>query len=65
MKTRVKVFTYHSSHGATVVESPLQDQINQWLSSVEGEIVEITQSESERSGVGQHVTLCIWFLPTD
>jgi hypothetical protein len=63
MKERVKVFTYISSHGATVLEPPLEDHINQWLASVNGRLVHLSQSESERPGVGQHVTICVWYTP--
>lgn len=63
MRERVKVFTYISGTGATVIESPLEEQINRWLQSVEGEIVRVTQSESERPKVGQHVTVCVWYVP--
>ena len=31
MHERVKVFTYVSGHGATLIESPLEDALNQWL----------------------------------
>lgn len=63
MSPRVRVFTYISGAGSTVIESTLEDQLNSWLESNPGEIVEITQSESERPGVGHHVTVCVWYLP--
>jgi hypothetical protein len=63
MKERVKVFTYISGHGSTVLEPPLEDHINQWLASANGRLVHLSQSESERRGVGQHVTICVWYLP--
>jgi hypothetical protein len=63
MRERVKVFTFLSGTGATVIESPLEDQINRWLERVDGDIVNITQSESERHNVGQHVTVCVWYVP--
>src|SRR5690242_13163084 len=31
MQERVKVFTFFSGHGETVVEPPHEDHINQWL----------------------------------
>jgi hypothetical protein len=65
MQERVKVFTFVSGHGETVVEPAHEDHINQWLSSVEGQVVEITQSESERAGTGHHVTICIWYIPEE
>lgn len=63
MRERVKVFTFLSGTGATVIESPLENQLNAWLENFNGEIVRITQSESERRDVGQHVTICIWHIP--
>jgi hypothetical protein len=63
MRERVKVFTFISGTGATVIESPLEDHINRWLEGVEGEITRITQSESERHNAGQHVTICVWYIP--
>lgn len=65
MREPVKVFTFPSGTGATVIESPLEDQLNQWLESLPGEVVRITQSESERQNVGQHVTICLWYIPRE
>lgn len=65
MKERVKVFTFLSGTGSTVIEPALQDHINEWLEVTHGEIVSITQSESTRQGVGQHVTVCVWYVPAD
>jgi hypothetical protein len=65
MQERVKVFTYLSGHGATVIGPPLEDAINQWLAGSEGRLVRVTQSESERTGVGHHVTLCVWYVPNE
>jgi len=65
MQARVKVFTYISGHGATLLEPPLEDHINQWLTAARGRLVAVTQSESERQGVGHHVTLCVWYVPED
>ena len=62
MRERVKVFTYVSGTGSTVIESSLEDHINQWLKSVDGEVRVITQSESERQGTA-HVTVCVWYVP--
>lgn len=64
MQERVKMFTFVSGHGETLVEPPHEDRINQWLERVEGEIVELTQSESTRADGGQHVTVCVWYLPS-
>jgi hypothetical protein len=63
MRERVKVFTFISGTGATVIESPLEEQLNRWLENFDGEIIRITQSESERHNVGQHVTICVWYVP--
>jgi hypothetical protein len=63
MFERVKVFTFVSGHGETLVDPPHEDHINQWLADVGGQIMEITQSESERLGGGSHVTVCVWYLP--
>lgn len=63
MRERVKIFTFLSGTGATVIESPLEDQLNSWLEGFQGEIVRVTQSESERQTVGQHVTICIQHIP--
>jgi len=62
MRERVKVFTYVSGTGATVVETTLEDHINEWLESVEGKLLNVTQSESERDGTA-HVTICVWYSP--
>ena len=63
MRERVKVFTFVSGHGETVIEPGHEDRINQWLEATGGSLVRITQSESERPGVGHHVTVCIWYIP--
>jgi hypothetical protein len=63
MKERIKVFTHISGHGTTVLDSPLEEYINQWLRTVKGNLVEVTQSESDRPGVGHHVTVCVWYTP--
>lgn len=61
----VKVFTFVSGHGETLVEPPHEDHINQWLSQLKGRVLYVSQSESERTGSGQHVTICIWYLTND
>jgi len=64
MKERVKVFTFLSGHGETVVQPPHEDSINQWLSTARGRLMHVSQSESERGpGAGHHVTVCIWYVP--
>ena len=62
MRERVKVFSFVSGHGETVVGSTQEDHINQWLASVEGKVVQVSQSESERPGIGQHITICVWYI---
>jgi hypothetical protein len=64
MRERLKVFTFVSGHGETVIEPRHEDHINQWLASVEGTLVRVTQSESEHHGAGHHVTVCLWYIPT-
>ena len=63
MQERVKIFTFLSGHGETVLDPPNEDHINQWLASVKGQIVQISQSESQRAGTGHHVTVCVWYVP--
>jgi hypothetical protein len=69
MKERVKVFTYTSGTGAAVIQSSLEDHINEWLAGVHGRIVRITQSESERPKRSQTDTVlsvrrgCCVYLP--
>jgi hypothetical protein len=63
MQERLKVFTHLSGHGTTVLEPPIEDLINQWLANTPGKLVRVTQSESERPGVGHHVTICLWYIP--
>jgi len=65
MHERVKIFTYISGTGATVIELALEDKVNQWLASVPGNIVRVTQSESERHNAGHHITVCVWYVPHD
>ena len=65
MRTRVKVFTFVSGHGETMIEPPHEDRINQWLAGSNGDIVQVSQSESERPGLGHHVTVCVWYDPAD
>jgi hypothetical protein len=63
MQVRVKIFTFISGHGETVVGPAHEDSINRWLESIDGEILTVCQSESERPGVGHHVTLTVWYMP--
>jgi len=65
MQERVKVFTFVSGHGETLIEPPHESHMNQWLAQIKGRISHVTQSESERSGIGQHVTVCIWYIPDE
>jgi hypothetical protein len=64
MQDRVKIFTYSSGTGATVIESKLEDDLNAWLAQSEGRITRITQSESERQGTA-HVTVAVWYVPAE
>jgi hypothetical protein len=65
MKERVKVFNFVSGHGETMVQPPHEDHINQWLATVKGRVVHISQSESQRSTEGHHITVCIWYIPEE
>jgi hypothetical protein len=63
MRERVKVFTHLCTTGASVIGTPMEDDINRWLQSQSGRIVRVTQSESERHNGGQHLTVCVWYIP--
>jgi hypothetical protein len=63
MKCQVRIFTYSSGTGSTIIESTLEDRINEWLSHDPGKILFVTQSESERSRTA-HTTVSIWYEPT-
>lgn len=65
MRERVKVFTFVSGHGETVVGSAQEDHINQWLATIDGKMIRVSQSESERPGVGHHITICVWYITDD
>ena len=65
MNERVKVFTYVSGEGSTLLEAGLEERINKWLSETPGKVLRITQSESDRPGAAQHVTVCVWYVPED
>lgn len=65
MRERVKFFTFVSGHGETVVEPRHEEQVNQWLAATRGTLTRVTQSESERTGTGHHVTLCLWYTPSE
>jgi hypothetical protein len=63
MQERVKIFTFLSGHGAALLDPPVEEQINRWLTDIKGTLVNVSQSESERTGAGQHVTVCLWYIP--
>lgn len=63
METRLKLFTFVSGHGETLVDPPTEDHINDWLSTVKGKIVNVSQSESQRTGGGHHITVGVWYVP--
>jgi hypothetical protein len=65
MQERLKVFTFVSGHAETMVEPSQAGHINEWLASTHGRLVRVTQSESERPKVGQHVTICLWYIPEE
>lgn len=62
MNERVKIFTYTSGTGSTLIESSLEDHINEWLRNVPGRLLRVSQSESERQGAA-HVTIAVWYEP--
>lgn len=63
MRERLKIFTFVSGHGETVIDPPSEDRINQWIADTPGTLVSVSQSESARPGGGHHVTLCLWYEP--
>ena len=63
MKERVKIFTYASSEGSTLIEPELEKHINDWLAKAQGSIVNISQSECQRSNAIHHTTVCVWYVP--
>lgn len=65
MQERVKILTFVSGHGETLVDPPHEDHVNQWLLQFKGRLVHVSQTESERTGSGQHATVCIWYLPDE
>lgn len=64
MTTRVKIFTYSSGSGSTLIESTLEDHINDWLRQIPGRILFVTQSECERQKTA-HTTVGVWYEPSD
>jgi hypothetical protein len=65
MKEQLKIFTFVSGHGETLIEPPHEEHINRWLAKTAGRLQSITQSESMRAGIGHHVTLCVWYIPDE
>ena len=63
MNCQLKIFTYSSGTGSTVIENTLEDRINQWLRQEKGKLLFVTQSESERSQTA-HTTVGIWYEPS-
>jgi hypothetical protein len=63
MLERVKMFTFVSGHGETIAQLPQEDHINQWLSTVKGRFVHVSQSQSVTGAAGHHVTICVWYVP--
>src|SRR5262249_50243417 len=43
MQERVKIFTFVSGHGETVIEPRHEDHINQWLATAKGRLVHVSQ----------------------
>lgn len=46
-------------------QSPLDVRWCRKSQSIRGQVVDITQSESEHSGAGHHVTICVWYVPEE
>jgi hypothetical protein len=65
VSARVKVFNFVSGHGETIVQPPHEDHINAWLSELRGQLLYVSQSESEHRCGGHHVTVCVWYLPDE
>jgi hypothetical protein len=65
MQERIKIFNFISGHGETMIEPRHEEQINQWLANTHGNLVRVSQSESERQGSGHHVTICVWYEPVE
>lgn len=62
MNEQVKIFSHVTGRGGMLIESPLEDNINEWLVHTPGEVRRVTQSESDRDGV-THITICVWYVP--
>ena len=65
MNEKVKVFTHITGHGETIVEPPLEERINEWLAATKGRLVSVSQSESEHPAAGHHLTVCVWYIPSE
>ena len=48
-----------SGEGSTVLESGLEDH----LAKLDGRLLFVTQSESQRQDKTQHTTVCVWYPP--
>ena len=65
MKERIKVFTHVSGEGSTVTDTDIEESINEWLAETNGKLIRITQTESQRHTNGQHLTVCVWYIPAE
>ena len=63
MQERIKIFSFVTGHGETLIDPPNEEHINQWLADTQGQLIEVSQSESQRPASGQHVTVCVWYVP--
>ena len=50
---------------AMTTRSALEKQINEWLAAIKGRLVSVSQSESEHPTAGHHVTVCVWYIPSE
>ena len=62
VQERIKIFTDITGTNPAVIESHLEDEINDWLSRTSGEILAVTQSEA-RDANRSHLTIAITYRP--
>ena len=65
MNERVKIFTHITSTTSSAAATSLEEHVNDWLRTTNGRMLNVSQSESERKGIGHHVTICVWYEPAD
>jgi hypothetical protein len=65
MRERVKIFSFVSGHGETIVQPRLEEHINDWLSKTQARLLFVSQSESEHASSSHHITVCVWHVPQE